>query len=170
MTMYSHPGPPTRTTGVAQAAHGRVRVNAVVTLVLAALTVWTLTLPWASYSGESGDLHWSGFDVMNNNSGQLSDSSANSVDCLHALQWIGVALIVVSVLRLLAPAVRMAWLGAVLGLGLLVSAVAALAQFHQSLQNGGVFAPSMQAGPVVAAVAALLCLAAGVGGLVAERP
>ncbi|MER7667569.1 hypothetical protein ABTY61_03775 [Kitasatospora sp. NPDC096128] len=135
---------------------GGSRANAVAVLLLAGGAVGSLALPWASYSGESGGLEWSGFDLLN--SPRWVGELTNGADIwMGALQWVGLALVALSVLRLLTREVRLAGLGLLLAVGVAGAAIGSLVQFHKLLQDAGAFAPSMQAGPIVAAVAAVLC-------------
>ncbi|MFB7906949.1 hypothetical protein ACFC1T_11010 [Kitasatospora sp. NPDC056076] len=137
-------------------------------LLLAGGAVGSLALPWASYSGESGGLSWSGFDLLNSPRwvGELTDGADI---WMGALQWLGLVLVGLSVLRLLTGEVRLAGLSLLLAAGVAGAAVGSLVQFHKVLQDGGGFAPSMQAGPVVAAVAAVLCFLVACFGPATQR-
>ncbi|MFJ8472424.1 hypothetical protein [Kitasatospora sp. NPDC094011] len=163
------PPPPRPSYAPQQPRPGGSRANAVTVLLLAAVAVGALALPWASYSGESGSLQWSGFDILGSNHRWSEAFLDDAGTWMRALQWIGIALVVLSVLRLLGSAVRLAGLTLLVAAALGAAAAGSLVQFHHVLQGGGGFAPSMQAGPVVAAVAGVLCFLVACFGPAAQR-
>lgn len=160
------PVPPVATP--AQPGSGRVRANALATLGFAALTLGSLAVPWAAYSGESGGLSWSGFDVMGDPD-RVADSLSTVVTCLHLVQWLSIGLIVLSVLRLIAPAAGLAWAVLIAAVVLVLCAVVAAFRFHGALRDVGAFAPDMRAGPIVTAVAAALCAVVAARGPAAQQ-
>ncbi|MGW2375434.1 hypothetical protein [Kitasatospora sp. NPDC001683] len=137
-------------------------------LLLAAVAVGSLALPWASYSGESGSLEASGFDLLNGHR-WATEFLGDSVAWMRALEWIGIALVGLSLLRLLGSAVRLAGLALLLAAGAGGAAVGSLVQFHKVLEDAGAFAPSMEAGPVVAVAAGVLCFLVACFGPAAQR-
>ena len=137
--------------------------NALATLGFAVLTLGSLAIPWAGYHDSTGNLSWSGFDIMGDPQ-PVAASIGAVVTCLHVLQWLSIGLIVLSALRLVVPAPHLAWLSLLAATALVLCAALAAFRFHSELQGVDAFAPSMRAGPVLTAVAALLCaVAAGLG-------
>jgi len=149
-------------------AAGQSRANALATLGFAVLTLGSLAIPWAGYHAEGGSLSWSGFDIMGDPH-PVSDSIGSVVTCLHVLQWLSIGLIALSALRLIVPDARLAWLSLFAAAALVVCAVLAAFRFHSELQGIDAFAPSMRAGPVFTAFAALLCAIAAGRGPAARR-
>ncbi|WP_143765534.1 hypothetical protein [Catenulispora acidiphila] len=161
--------PPPEADHAVRPAAGDSRANALATLGFAALTLGSLAIPWADYQdGSAGSLSWSGFDIMGDPK-PVSDSIGSVVTCLHVLQWLSIGLIVLSALRLIVPASRLAWLSLLAATVLAVCAALAAFQLHSKLQGIDAVAPSMRAGPVVTALAAVLCLIAAGRGPAARR-
>ncbi|MGA5822371.1 hypothetical protein ACPC54_31450 [Kitasatospora sp. NPDC094028] len=157
MTMPPPPGhrPPTPPD---PSPNSQVRSNAAATLVLAALTAGSLAMPWAGYSSrDSGDLQWTGLDLMRTPFRIFRDVD-NAATLLQAIQWIGIGLAALSLLRLLAPDIGLAWLSVTGATALCLVTGVTLFRFYKALEGDGYLAPSMQYGAVVAMVAALLCL------------
>jgi hypothetical protein len=147
---------------------GQSRANALATLGFAVLTLGSLAIPWAGYHGAGGSLSRSGFDIMGDLR-PVSRSIGAVVTCLHVLQWLNIGLIALSALRLIVPDVRLAWMSLFAAAVLVVCAVLAAFQFHSDLRGVDAFAPSMRAGPIITAVAALLCAIAAGRGPAAQR-
>lgn len=149
-------------------AAGQSRANALATLGFATLTLGSLAVPWAGFHGESGSLSWSGFDILGDPQ-PVSDSIGAVVACLRVVQWLTIGLIVLSAVRLIVPTAGLAWLSLLAATALVGCAVLAAFQFHAELEGIRAFAPSMRAGPVVTAIAALLCAVAAGRGPAAQR-
>lgn len=158
--------PPTPTPVPAPRAASPSRANALAALGFAVLTLGSLAIPWAGY--DDGSPSWSGFDLMGDRL-PVADGIGAVVACLHTLQWLSISLIVLSVLRLIVPAPHLAWLSLLAALALVLCALLAAFRFHSELQGVDAFTPSMRAGPVVTAAAALLCAVAAGRGPAASR-
>jgi nitric oxide reductase large subunit len=120
----------------AQPATDRSRANTLATLGFAALTLASLAVPWPACHNEN---------------------------YLSVVWWLSIGLIVLSSLRLVVPAVRLAWLSLSAATALVISAVLAAFQCLDA------FVPTTRAGPVVTATAALLCAIAAGRGPAAQR-
>ena len=160
--------PPPQADHAAQPVTGPSRANALATLGFAVLTLGSLAVPWAGYQGDGASSSWSGFDIMGDPR-PVSDSIGAVVTCLHVLQWLSIGLIALSALRLIVTAVHLAWISLLAATVLAVCAVLAAFRFHTELQGVDAFAPSMRAGPIVTAVAAVLCVIAAGRGPAAQR-
>jgi hypothetical protein len=130
------------------------RANALWTLVFAALTLGSLALPWVGYSS-SREAAISGFDLMKLSEGVASDTN-NAVSLLQVLTALSIGLIALSLLRMMVPG-GTSWLALLGALALFGIAVWTTVRINTALNDGGIFAPGMQAGPIVASVAAGLC-------------
>ncbi|MFE9426895.1 hypothetical protein ACFYNO_28470 [Kitasatospora sp. NPDC006697] len=162
---YGPPGYPP--TGYApQPRYGGMRANAFIVLILAALVLGTLVMPWAGYSGESGDLQWSASDFLKHPD-RFGDIKS-AVTGMEVMLWVGLGLVVLSLLRLIAPAVRLGWLAFTVALALLIATIATVANFAHALSQGE-YAPTLQSGAVLSVVLAVLCAVAAVFGPVAQR-
>jgi hypothetical protein len=150
------------------AGSGRARANALATLGFAALTLGSLAVPWAAAGDPGGSLSWSGFDIMGDPE-RFADSLSCVVACLHLVQWLSIGLIALSVLRIIAPVISLAWAALFAAVVLVLCALAAAFRFHGALQNVSAFAPDMRAGPIVTALAATLCALAAARGPDAHR-
>ena len=149
----------------------RPRAGALSTLIFGALTFGSLTLPWAAYRGESGrsgELSWSGFDLMDDPE-RFASTIGHTVTSLHVVLWLTIGSSFLGLFRLLAPTFHVAWLAALTTVVLVAGTVVATLQFHNALVNTAV-GPRMQAGPAVTGLAALLCATAAVFGVAAQYP
>ncbi|MFD0635107.1 hypothetical protein ACFQ9X_29775 [Catenulispora yoronensis] len=144
------------------------RGNAAAALLGALLTVVSLVMPWAAYSGESGDLSWSGTDISHLPT-DLSDRIDQVTTGIHVMTIAAGVVAVLSLLRLVAPTVRLAWLVLLGSAVALFGAIGAVAELNSLLSDGGAFTPSMQAGGAVAVLAAAVAFIAAIRGVVVQR-
>ncbi|WP_157882179.1 hypothetical protein [Streptomyces rubellomurinus] len=152
------PGPPVPPPSSPSSPYAAIRTNAVATLLLAALTVGSLAMPWVGYSsGWSGDVRWTGFDIIRSPFRVFADVDGAAVS-LQAIQWIAIGLAALAFLRLLAPEIGLVWLSVTGALALCLLTGVTLFRFYKALEDGRHMAPSLQYGAAVAMVAALLCL------------